>query len=81
LEGTSGAAIRHVVRPNYVRRNRYEFAQFVPCAVTSRHPQVQTTRIHLRSAGPKKKTPAPEGARVCRRMGEGLGAGGHATRR
>jgi hypothetical protein len=29
----------------------------------------------------KKKTPAPEGARVFRRMGEGLGAGGHSTRR
>jgi hypothetical protein len=33
------------------------------------------------SASPKKKTPAPEGARVFRRMGEGLGAGGHSTRR
>src|SRR5262249_55670046 len=29
----------------------------------------------------KRKTPAPEGTRVYRRMGEGLGAGGHSTRR
>jgi hypothetical protein len=32
-------------------------------------------------SGPQRKTPAPKGARVCRRMGEGLGAGGHSTRR
>jgi hypothetical protein len=32
-------------------------------------------------ASQKKKTPAPNGARVYRRMGEGLGAGGHTTRR
>jgi len=31
--------------------------------------------------GQKRKTPAPKGARVYRRMGEGLGAGGHSTRR
>ena len=30
---------------------------------------------------PQRKTPAPKGARVYRRMGEGLGAGGHSTRR
>jgi hypothetical protein len=29
----------------------------------------------------QKKTLVPEGTRVCRRMGEGLGAGGHSTRR
>ena len=32
-------------------------------------------------SGPERKTPAPKGARVYRRMGEGLGAGGHSTRR
>jgi len=32
-------------------------------------------------SSPKRKTPAPKGARVYRRMGEGLGAGGHSTRR
>jgi hypothetical protein len=32
-------------------------------------------------SGPQRKTPAPKGARVYRRMGEGLGAGGHSTRR
>jgi len=31
--------------------------------------------------GPQRKTPAPKRARVSRRMGEGLGAGGHSTRR
>jgi hypothetical protein len=37
--------------------------------------------LTLSSMSAKKKTPVPEGTRVCRRMGEGLGAGGHATRR
>ena len=32
-------------------------------------------------SGPQRKTPARKGARVYRRMGEGLGAGGHSTRR
>src|SRR5712691_8892910 len=37
---------------------------------------------HTTSRRPqKRKTPAPEGTRVYRRMGEGLGAGGHSTRR
>jgi hypothetical protein len=38
--------------------------------------------IYLSALSTQKKTPAPEGARVFRRMGEGLGgAGGHSTRR
>jgi hypothetical protein len=37
--------------------------------------------IAIFHSGPQRKTPAPKGARVYRRMGEGLGAGGHSTRR
>src|SRR5688572_27441489 len=44
--------------------------------VETRPPAVRPDRRQGLAEKAKKKTPAPEGARVCRRMGEGLGAGG-----
>src|SRR5262245_8391104 len=74
--------------PGFVPKGevRQPGADASPHGVTRQRIQPQAARpssmaVVVFHNGPQRKTPAPKGARVYRRMGEGLGAGGHSTRR
>src|SRR5262249_19575263 len=74
--------------PGFVPKGevRQPGADASPHGVTRQRNQSQAARpssiaVAVFHNRPQRKTPAPKGARVYRRMGEGLGAGGHSTRR